>query len=153
MGAPVQDAAQTPVVGTRAVEPVQEPMVTTQGYEEPSRATALRSHPVTDSDIPRGATSAEQPAPEAMNGQPRDVHDAANVEENATKAQNRRSKRFSFSRILGRNGKHDVGEETEAPVATTTGRGDDAPLHGPPRTTDTRISEPNIRDSRFVENI
>lgn len=154
-GEQVDEAPRIPVMGAGAVEPEQEPRTTTEGNEEPGHATALRSHPVTDGDMAGGETSGAKPGAETVNGQPSNVHDAENAEENAAKAQNRRSKRWSLNRILGRNGKNGVEEETEAPAAaeTTAERGDDAPLQEPPKTTDAKVIESVVHGSKFVENL
>lgn len=144
----------TPVMGAGAAGPEQAPGVTDNANTEgPGHATALRSHPVTNGDMPEGGTSGGKAGAGAVSDQPANVHDAANAEESGAKAQNRRSKRWSFNRILGFNGKNNAGEETGGPVATAAERGDDNVLQGPPRTTDTKTSESIIRDSRFVENL
>ena len=132
---PVQDQA-TPA---EPVEQRQEPETATT---EPNARTALRSHPVTNGDTAEPGTTGETAGTEAVNG---NADDAANVQESAAKTQNRRSKRWSLDRLLGRNGKNEAGEE-----ATTAEHGGDT---GPSDTAGTNAGEGIIRDSRFVENL
>lgn len=147
-------ASQKPLMSAAGVRTEQEPEAINQGNGEgPSHATALRSHPVTNGDIPEGEAPGQQPGSEAVRDEANHVRKAKSADESGIKSQNRRSKRWSLKGLLGRDGQENVVDETQAPAEITTDRVGDTIPQESSQPAETRVGESNVRDSRFVENL
>ncbi|KAK2768843.1 hypothetical protein FQN54_000703 [Arachnomyces sp. PD_36] len=145
---------QKPVMGAAAVSPTNGPSTAEAGTEAaPGHATALRSHPVTNGDMPQGETTGATQGTEAVREQPSGVRETKSAEESGAGAQNRRSKRWSLKGILGRNGKNGGEEEPEGLTRAVTEQGADTTTQEQPKIIGTRAGEAAVRDSRFVENL